>query len=358
LLTNARREVVVLERADAVGASWRERYEGLRLNTIRFLSDLPAYRMARRYGRYPRREDYVSYLEDYAAHFGLEVRFGTTAVRVERREGGWDVATSAGQLLAQNVVVATGYDAVPVMPHWPGREAYSETVIHSSSYRSPHQYTGKEVLVVGAGVSGVDIAGHLAAAGAKVALSLRAFPNIFPRDWLGIPLQPNAFLTERLPARFGDIAGFALQRALWGDLTRHGLPRPAAGFETAYRKSLRFSPVDDGFVAALKAGRARVVAGVERFEAAGVVLVGGARLSPDAIICATGFSRGLDGLVGHLGVLRGDGAPRYDRGVPSDPSVPGLWFVGFYPRNSGHLYETRAQALRVARAIAGRKPAL
>jgi cation diffusion facilitator CzcD-associated flavoprotein CzcO len=70
-------ETVLLERADAVGARWRSRYDGLRLNTMRLLSTLPGYRVPRRFGRYPRREDFVAYLEAYTAHHSLEPRFQT-----------------------------------------------------------------------------------------------------------------------------------------------------------------------------------------------------------------------------------------------------------------------------------------
>ena len=63
-------DVLVIERGPAVGMRWRERYEGLRLNTMRVFSTLPGYRFARRYGRYPRREDLVDYLEKYKTRDG------------------------------------------------------------------------------------------------------------------------------------------------------------------------------------------------------------------------------------------------------------------------------------------------
>ena len=110
--------------------------------------------------------------------------------------------------------------------------------------------------------------------------------------------------------------------------------------------------VDDGFVEALKAGRTRVVAPLERFEQSEVVLVDGIRLQPDAIVCATGYARGLEQLVGHLRVLRPDGLPVRHGGAPEHPAAPRLYFSGFWGSNAGQLRQMPIHARRIARAAA------
>src|SRR5262245_23724016 len=104
-------ETLLLERTGSIGARWRGRYEGLRLNTMRTFSTLPGYRMPRRYGRYPRREDFVDYLDAFSAHNELPLRFDVELQRVDHAEenGLWRLETSQGPLLARYVVVATGY---------------------------------------------------------------------------------------------------------------------------------------------------------------------------------------------------------------------------------------------------------
>src|SRR5256714_10346230 len=77
-------DVLVLERGEGVGASWRSRYEGLRLNTIRQFSRVRGLRIRRAMGRYPSREAFIAYLEDYARHGGIDVRCEVTAQRVDR----------------------------------------------------------------------------------------------------------------------------------------------------------------------------------------------------------------------------------------------------------------------------------
>ena len=68
--------------------------------------------------------------------------------------------------------------------------------------------------------------------------------------------------------------------------------------------------IDVGFLDQLKAGRISVVPGLERFEA-GYAVCGDQRLKPDAVIAATGYDRGLEPLVGHLGVLAESGRPAH-----------------------------------------------
>ena len=343
--------VLLLERADAVGARWRERYEPLRLNTARVFSTLPGYRISRSYGRYLRREDFIAYLERYAEHHRLPVRFGTTLERVDHGvEGLWRLQTSAGPVLARYAVIATGYDAVPKLPDLPGRDDYTGELIHAADFRSVERYRGREVLIVGTGNTGIDIAGHLLAGGAQVSVAMRTPPNIFPRDWLGVPLQVSAFALDPLPAKIGDAGGFLAQRLIFGDLTRYGIPRAPEGFQTKFRRSLVGAAVDDGFVDALKSGRTRVVAELERFDGSEAVLVDGSRLRPDTVICATGYRRGLEPMVGHLGVLRPDGIPVHHSGAPEHPAAPRLYFSGFWGSNSGQIRLMPIHARRIARA--------
>jgi putative flavoprotein involved in K+ transport len=330
---------------------WRDRYDGLRLNTMRVFSTLPGYRFARRYGRYPRREDLVDYLERYADHHGLEISFETGLRRVDGADDGdWRVATSGAPLVARYVVVATGYDAVPSIPDWPGRDSFPGELIHAAEFRAAAHYAGRDVLVVGAGNTGIDIAGHLLDAGATVTLAMRTPPNLFPRQWGPFPLQPLSIVGEHQPAKISDAIGFLLQRGIYGDLTPYGIPRAPEGYESKFRRTRVGAAVDDGFVAALKAGRTRVTAPIERFEGREVVLNDQTRVTPDVVICATGYRRGLEPLVGHLGVLRPDGLPIRYKGAPELESAPRLYFAGFWGGNGGQIRWAPIHARRIARA--------
>lgn len=349
-------ETVVLERGDAVGTSWREHYDGLRLNSMRIYSKLPGLPIPRRYGRFVSRDDFLAYLEAYEALNRLDVRYGCEVHRIDRDPGGtWCVAASAGTLHARVVVVATGFDARATLPEWATTDGFAGEVLHSSALRALSPYRDRDVLVVGAANSGFDVAGLLIRAGARVSLSMRSAPNIFPREWRGFPLQPLGILGEHLPITMTDRSGLAMQRRIYGDLTPYGLPPAATGMRATFRDRRRNPAVDDGFVAALKEGRTRVVGTVAHLDGTDAVLSDGSRIPCDVVICATGFARALEALVGHLGVLGSDGVPRYERAVPANPDTPGLYFAGFDATPTGQIRTIGIQARRIARDATNRR---
>lgn len=345
---------LVLERSGGVGASWRARYDRLRLNTSRRMSGLPGYGITPSCGRWVGRDDFVAYLEGYARRHGLRVLFGTEATRIDREEDAWMVETSRGPLRARLVVVATGHDRVPVLPRWPGSEGFTGRLVHAASYRNAEPYCNENVLVVGLGSTGNELAVDLLEGGARsVRVSVRTPPNVFPREWLGVPASLVARLGKRLPAPMADRVGWALQRLAFGDLSGYGLPRAPYGAATTLRLRGHGIAVDSGFVGALKRGLVEVVPAVERFEGPEVVLAGGSRLMPDAVIAATGYRPGLEPLVGHLGVLDPDGRPKPLERMPAGSE--GLRFTGYEIPVSGQLPEMAATARRIARAYAQKR---
>lgn len=350
MLQRAGVSALVLDRAEAVGSNWRGRYDRLRLNTVSWISNLPGRPFPRRLGRWVARDDYVAYLDEYARRQRLRVELGTEVRRVERDDGAWRLETSAGQVHSLSVVVATGHDRVPFVPDWPGREGFPGELLHAAAYRNPRPFRGADVLVVACGNSGADIATDLAAAPVRrVQVSMRTPPNIFPREFLGVPLTLSTLLMERFPAPVFDAVGRLTQRISYGDLSACGIPPAPAGVQSTMLER-GVSPVtDDGFVAALRQGRIEIVPTIERFEGAEVVLSDGRRTDPDAVIAATGYQRGLEPLVGHLGVLDADGGPSVHAGRQL-PGAEGLYFIGFRPKLSGQLHDIKGQARAIARA--------
>src|SRR4051794_34119750 len=117
-------DVVTIDRADAVGASWRGHYDRLHLHTVRWLSNLPGLRIPRRNGHWVHRDGVIEYLEPYAAQHELDLMLGPEVPAVSRTNGSWTVDTSGGQVEAGSVVVATGYNHTPFMPEYPGRDDF------------------------------------------------------------------------------------------------------------------------------------------------------------------------------------------------------------------------------------------
>lgn len=345
---------VVLERSDRVGASWRTHYDRLRLHTTRRWSALPGLPLPRSFGRWVSRDDLVRYLEEYVLHHRLEVATGVEVSRVDRSADGpgWLLRANGGrELRAATVVVATGYNHTPRIPDWPGRETFRGELLHASRYREASPFAGRDVLVVGVGNTGAEIAVDLVEGGAaRVRLAVRTPPYIVRRSTLGWPAQANGILCRRLPTRLVDRAAQGLGRVILPDLSEHGLPRAEDGLYSRARQGA--IPVQDvGLVDAVRRGRVEPVAAVESLDGETVRLSDGDELTPDAVIAATGYRRGLEDLVGHLDVLDARGCP-LAHGPRTLPTAPGLHFTGYTNPLSGMLRELARDAQRIARHVA------
>jgi cation diffusion facilitator CzcD-associated flavoprotein CzcO len=344
-------DAIVLDKADRVGASWAGHYDRLHLHTSRGLSGLPGYRIPRRYGRWVARDDVLRYLAEYAQRHALDVRLGVTAQAVERTEAGWRVVTDRGTIATDTVVVATGYNHTPKLPDLPGLDAYTGTVVHSSAYRNPVELGGRNVLVIGPGNSGAEIAADLADAGVHVSLAMRTPPNVVLRAVAGIPSQALILSMSPLPVKAQDVLAGLLQKVAVGDLRRYGIPKAPRGIATQQLRDDVTPTIDVGLLKALNNGGVTVVAPVERFTTDAVVLADGTSLQPDAVVLATGFRRGLDDLVGDLGVLARNGRPS----INADQQLaahPGLFFLGYSNPLTGNLRQLGIDATKIARKVA------
>jgi cation diffusion facilitator CzcD-associated flavoprotein CzcO len=337
----------VLERSDAIASSWRGRYDRLRLNSSRPFSKIPRGRWLRGTPMFPSRDEVVSYLEGYARRKRIQVRLGTRLDRIDRGADGWILRTSTGDVLADHVIVAAGYEHTGTVPDWPGRDRFEKRLIHSGEYRNPGPFRDADVLVVGPGCSGMEIAYDLAEGGAgRVRLAVRTPPNIIIRSPIG-PLFANVF--RRLPPERADAFMRKVREKEIGDLTEFGLPVPEEGlFARLRRLSVAPAIVDKEVIQAIRDRRIEIVAGVESLDETGLTLADGDRIEPDAVVAATGYRPGLEPLVGHLGLLNERGAPFAPQG---QEAAPGLRFVGYKPLPA-HIGHIGRDARRAAREIA------
>jgi len=342
---------VVVDEADQVASRWQARYDRLRLNTSRPTSHLPGRRYPKGTPMFPTRDHVVEHIQGRARAAGLELRLGTRVERLSRGNGSWTVETGDGEIDARQVVLATGYENEPLIPDWGGRERFAGDLIHSAEYRNADRFRSRRVLVVGAGSSGMEIAHDVATGGAaKVWLAVRTPPTIMSREGPGgLPGEWIGTALLHFPTGFGNALARFGSRQDFGDLSEYGLPVPQEGLMTRFRRDGTVPAiVDKEVVEAVKQGTVEVVGAVESLDSAGAILAGGSRVEPDAVICATGYRRALEPLVGHLAVLDDHGWPT---AAAPKPAAPGLRFVGYTSR-PGALGFTTRQAKRSAKAIA------
>jgi glycine/D-amino acid oxidase-like deaminating enzyme len=113
------REFVILDGNARLGDNWRAQWDTLRLYTPRKYDGLPGLPFPGERWSYPGKDEVADYLESYATRFDLPVRTSTRVDRLDKTDGGYVVTTGDHQILARNVVVATGtFGRTPYLPEY------------------------------------------------------------------------------------------------------------------------------------------------------------------------------------------------------------------------------------------------
>ena len=228
---------VILEK-HRIAHAWRtQRWDAFCLVTPNWQCQLPGfpYQGDDPHGFMPR-DEIVSYVEEFAKSIAAPIRENVAVTQLSRGEGGgFQLATSDGDITADAVVLAVSGYHVPSVPRSAERIAPDIMQIHSSAYKNPAQLPGGAVLVVGSGQSGCQIAEDLHIAGRQVHLMVGSAPRC-PRfyrgrdavDWLAdlgqyempvdkhplreaVRKKANHYLTGRDGGRDIDLRRFALE---------------------------------------------------------------------------------------------------------------------------------------------------
>jgi putative flavoprotein involved in K+ transport len=314
-LTRAGVRHIVLERGRQAGQTWADLYDSLVLHTAGWLSALPGRRFPKGTPRFPTRRDFVTYLQEYADAFSVPLRTNSDVIDLRRDSNLWRARLASGEeLTARSVVVATGILSNPYSPQLPGRERFRGRVMHSVEYRRPQPFAGQQVLVIGAGNSGADIAMELAEAGVSVVIAGRSGVSMVPRTIAGIPIH---------------YFGFALASL------RTGCPRtPVVGRRLA---------------SALRSGIIQWRTTVTEFTDTGA-RVDNCELMPiDTVILATGYRAAINFLGDR--VRPGECGFPERQGRVASADQPGLYFVGHRYDSRGALYNIGRDAALAAALV-------
>lgn len=342
----------VLEASEHIGFAWRNHYDRLHLHTVKQHSALPHLPYPASYPTYVSRLQVVEYLEQYATHFGITPKFNQTVVGIRRGTNGtWRVDTETDQFEAERVIVSTGYNRIPNVPELPGQRHFRGIVWHSREYRNGAPFRGENVLVVGMGNTGAEIALDLLEHGATPFISVRGPVNIVKRDVFGKPAQPTAIFLSQFPHWFYDLVAGLSQRLTVGDLSRYGLGKPAhpASYDTRRGK---IPVIDLGTLDQIRAGNITVVPGIERVNPKTVTFTGSRELPFDAIILATGYRPGLAPVLGAALSAR----ILNERGYPArlwfdESALRGLYFLGFTTPLTGIIYNLTIDSEKIAEHV-------
>ena len=213
-LTKAGVDHVVLERA-RIASAWHGRWDAFCLVTPNWTMDLPGFPYG---GDDPQgflpRDGIVDYLERYAASFKAPIQTGVEVQSLDARaDGGFLLRTSGGEMRARQVVLATGAYQRPHRPALASAFPSRLLVIDAEDYKRPSALPPGQVLVVGSGQTGCQVAEDLHLAGREVALACGRAPWgprrlagldlvdwLVRTDWFDFPLSSLPMPHSRLAA--------------------------------------------------------------------------------------------------------------------------------------------------------------
>ncbi|GAB3967545.1 NAD(P)/FAD-dependent oxidoreductase [Spirosoma terrae] len=343
----------VLEASDYIGFSWRNHYDRLHLHTVKEYSALPHFPYPANFPTYISRLQFVDYLERYAEQFSIKPLFNQSVTKIHKAsDGTWTVNTQTDTFSADRVIIATGYNRVPFRPELPGQRNFRGIIWHSHEYRNGAPFRDENVLVVGMGNTGAELALDLLDYGAKSFISIRRPINIIRRDTFGRPAQRTAILLSKFPAWFCDLVSGLTQKITVGDVSPYGLGKPEHPPTYDSRRG-KIPVIDVGTLDQIKAGNITALPAITQVNAKTVNFSDGRELPFDAILLATGYRPEIASFIGDEladNVLNERGFPKklwFDT-----PSLKGLYFLGFSVPAKGVLYHLAIDSEKIVEHIA------
>uniref|UniRef100_A0ACD5TND3 Uncharacterized protein n=1 Tax=Avena sativa TaxID=4498 RepID=A0ACD5TND3_AVESA len=261
------------------------------------------------------KNQFIKYLDDYIERFNILPKY-LTAVESST----YDIQGNCWSIIARDMekctivnykakflVVASGENSEENIPVIHGLENFSGVAIHSSRYKSSTNYSGKNVLVVGSGNSGMEIAYDLASHGANTSIVIRSPMHIMTKELIRLGMT----LVGYLPLKLVDDLLVMMANFIFGDLSRHGITRPKKGPFVIKSETGRSAVIDVGTVGLIKKGNIIVQRRITKVDGKIIEFDGGNEGSFDAIVFATGYkSTANRWLKNGEDMLNNDGFPK------------------------------------------------
>jgi thioredoxin reductase len=323
----AGRGFVVLDQNPVPGGAWQHRWPSLTLSTVNRIHDLPGLSFAE---AVPDQAETVEaavavprYFAEYEKRFALPVYRPVTVKVVCERAGRFRIETDRETFSARGIINATGTWETPYVPDYPGRELFRGRQLHTHDYRTAEEFRGQHVLVVGGGISAIQLLDEISK------ITTTTWVTRTPPRWREGP--------------FNQEAGRAAVK-LVEDRVRAGLPPNAVVSVTGL-------PVNER----TEAMRARGVLNRQpMFEAItdeGVRWADGRTLKVDVILWCTGFRSSLDHLAPLLLREVSGGIKMTGRLATQVAKEPCVHLVGYGP-SASTIGANRAGAAAVSELLA------
>ena len=358
-------DALIVEKNERIGDNWRSRYESLVLHTETPVNHLPYLPFPETFPDFVPKDMLGNWFETYSRALDLAVWTNTEFLggEYDERTASWTVRVrhddgTVRVLQPRHVVIAVGLSSTPRTPEFPGLARYEGPVLHSSQFRSGREFSGKKVVVVGAGNSGCDIAQDLYAYGAAevtliqrgaiTVISLNAAIMMFSLYSSGMSTEDCDLLALADPYPVMIRSHQEITKVIRGMDTDMSAKLGAGGFETTYGEDESGSSiqyfrkgggyyVDVGIAELIGSGAisVRQHAEVEHLTPHDIEFTDGSTSEVDLVVFATGYEGvepSVDRLFGKgtaakVGPLWGFDPSGELRGMFTRTGQPGLWFV-------------------------------
>jgi len=314
-------DLVVLERADDVGGTWRDNaYPGCRCDVqsnLYSFSFAPKPDWSETYSAQP---ELRSYLRDVATRYGVlpAIRFGheVTAARWDDAARRWRIAASHGEsgagyeFSARYVIAGTGFLAEPALPDIPGIDKFEGTIMHSARWDPRWSAAGRRVAVIGTGASAIQIVPEIQPEAERLTVFQRTPAYVLPHDnrpvarwerqlYRYLPVTQTAARIVTYWKREILAIGFVMRpqilrtaEGIWRQHMEASITDPELRRQLTpdYRLGCKRILLSNEFYPAVAASNAAVVTEpIVEFAPGAIVTADGARHPVDTVVLATGF---------------------------------------------------------------------
>lgn len=258
-------------------------YESAHLISSKKMTEFKDFPMRDEVADYPSHKEMCIYFKDYAKHFGLydHYTFNTKVVKTEPKGDLWEVTLDNDEIKTyRGLIIANGTLAHPNIPTFKGE--FTGEMFHSKEYKTADVFTGKRVLIIGAGNSGCDIAIDAIHRATKVSMSMRRGYHFVPKYVFGKPADTLGGLFQ-LPPYLKQKIDKRMLKWFTGDPQRVGFPEPDHKLYEAH-------PIVNSLVLYYAGhGDLDVKKDIDHFDGKTVHFIDGSKDEYDLILLATGY---------------------------------------------------------------------
>lgn len=263
---------VVLDDEFGSGGAWQHRWDSLTLSNVNGINDLPGMGFSEAVNRDDKelRANVAlpQYYEKYEKTFGLPVIRPVNVLEVTERNGRFLIHTNGLQFSARGIINATGTWKTPHCPKYPGWDKFEGRQLHTGEYKNAEEFIGKHVIIVGGGISAVQLLGELS--------------KVTKTTW--VTRRPPDFRPYEFNPELGREAV-----AMVDERVRMGLPPKSVVSVTGL-------PITPAIADMLKTGVLDRKPMFQEITAKGVKWEDGTEMEADVIFWNTGFRHSLDHL--------------------------------------------------------------